>query len=527
MLHENNSGLIGLVMTDENNTRIVKNTALLYFRMLLVMAVSLFTVRIVLDVLGTVDYGIYNVVGGIVIMFSFLSNTMASAAQRFFAFELGRNDLQKLKETFSLTIIIYAIIAIIILLLAETIGLWFLNTQLVIPADRMESANWVYQFSIFSFLVTIMTIPYNAVIIARENMKVYAWVSILEVILKLVIVYILVYLSFDKLKLYAILMFFIIIIINMIYRIVCKKKYDECHFRFFWDKDLFYSLISYSGWNLFGAMAGVLNNQGINILLNIFFGPLVNASRAIAYRVNDAVNQFVLNFLTAVRPQITKQYAAGEIANMLKLVFQSSKFSYFLLLLLSMPVLLETGFLLEIWLKETPQYVIMFTRLVIITALIDSLAYPLLTAALATGKIKYYQLIVGGLLLLNLPTSYCFLKLGFPPQTTMYISIVISSICLFARLLLLRGMVGLSIKDFLEKVLLPVLIVSFSSYLIPLFLANQLDNGPLRFILVAITGIISSMTAIYYLGITTTERQFFIQLIRQKIFNTLSIKVKK
>ena len=514
-------------MPASNNRRIARNTAILYFRMLLIMTVSLFTIRVVLKTLGTVDYGIYNVVGGIVVMFSFFSNTMASASQRFFAFELGRNDITQLKKTFSLTITIYAIIAVIVLLLAETIGLWFLNTQLIIPVDRMEAANWIYQFSILSFLITIMTIPYNAAIIAHENMKVYAYVSIIEVVLKLVNVYILVFFSFDKLKLYACLMFLVTCIITFIYRTVCKRKYDECRFRFYWDKGLFYTLMGYSGWNLFGAVSSILNNQGINILLNIFFGPVVNAARAIAYRVNDAVNQFVMNFLTAVRPQITKYYAAEEKEKMMKLVFQSSKFSYFLLFLLSMPILLETNFIFKIWLKETPQYVVLFTRLVIITALIDSLSYSLVTAALATGKIKQYQIVVGGTLLLNLPISYCFLKLGFPPQTTMYVSIVISNICLFLRLWMLRGMVGLSLREYSKKVLLVVLLVSFVAYLIPLFLTFQFEESLTRFIIAGITGVITSFVAIYFIGLSTNERQFFVQAIRNKISNKLSFYLRK
>jgi O-antigen/teichoic acid export membrane protein len=491
------------------------------------MAVTLFTVRVVLKTLGTVDYGIYNVVGGIVVMFSFFSNTMASASQRFFAFELGRNDIPQLKKTFSLTITIYTIIAVIVLLLAETLGLWLLNTQMVIPAERIEAANWIYQFSILSFLITIMTIPFNAAIIAHENMKVYAYISIVEVVLKLLIVYILVYFSFDKLKLYACLMFLVTCIITFIYRTVCKRKYDECRFRFYWDKKLFYSLMSYSGWNLFGAVAGMLNNQGINILLNIFFGPVVNAARAIAYRVNDAVNQFVMNFLTAVRPQITKYYAAEENDKMMKLVFQSSKFSYFLLFLLSMPVLLETNFIFDVWLRETPQYVVLFTRLVIITALIDSLSYSLVTAALATGKIKQYQIVVGGILLFNLPISYCFLKLGFPPQTTMYISIIISSICLFLRLWLLRKMVGLSMREYSKMVLLAVLLVSFTTYIIPSILVLTMEENFTRFIIVSITGLMTSFLAIYFIGLSVNERHFFVQVIRNKIINKLSLYLRK
>ena len=504
-------------MASENNKRIAKNTLMLYFRMLLTMLVSLFTVRVVLNTIGVVDYGIYNVVGGIVVMFSFLSSTMATASQRFFAFELGRNDIPQLKKTFSLTITIYAIIAVIVLLLAETIGLWFLNTQMVIPPERMGAANWIYQFSIFSFLVTIMTIPYNAAIIAHENMKVYAYVSIIEVSLKLVIVYILVYFSFDKLILYAVLMFLTTCVITFIYSTICRRKYYECRYQFHWDKDLFRTLISYSGWNLFGAIAWVINNQGINILLNLFFGPIVNAARAIAYQVNTAVNLFVSNFLTALNPQITKYYATEEKEKMIKLVFQSSKFSYFLLFLLSMPVLLETNFIFTLWLKETPQYVVLFTRLVIICALIDSLSYPLMTAAQATGKIKQYQIVVGGMMLLNLPASYCFLKMGFLPQVTMFIAIVISIICFFLRLWMLRSMVGLCMRDYYRAVLIVVFSISIVAYLLPLFLIFQLDESLTRFIIVGVTGLMTSFTTIYFIGLSLSERLYFNKIIQNRV----------
>jgi len=485
--------------------------------MLLTMCISLFTVRVVLNTLGVVDYGIFNVVGGIVVMFSFLSNTMASASQRFFAFELGKNNFTQLKKIFSLIITFYAFIAIIILLLAETIGLWFLNTQMDIPVERIIAANWVYQFSILSFIVQIMTIPYNAAIIAHENMKVFAYVSIIEVVLKLVIVYILVIFSFDKLKLYAFLILVITCIVTSIYRIICKRKYEECRFRFYWDRELFNTLASFSGWNLFGAMSGVLNNQGINILLNIFFGPIVNAARAIAYQVGVYVNQFVRNFTIAVDPQITKYYASEEKGKMMSLVFRSSKISFFLLFILSMPVLLETHFILTLWLKQIPEYVVIFTVLIIIGALIDSLSYPLMTAAQATGEIKKYQSIVGGMLLLNLPVSYVFLKLRYPPQVTLYVAIVISFICLFLRLWMLREMIDLSIRDYTKKVLKRVILVFCSAYIFPCYFVFHFQESLLRFIIVGITGLITSFVAIYMLGLSRNEQQYVIQIVKKNI----------
>lgn len=508
----------------ENNKRIAKNTLLLYFRMILTMVISLYTVRVVLNTLGVIDYGIYNVVGGVVAMFSFLSKTMASASQRFFAFEIGRKNTPQLKKTFSLTVTIYGIISIIVLLLAESIGLWFLNYQMNIPLERMDAANWIYQFSVFSFVMTIMTIPYNAAIIAHENMKVFAYVSIIEVTLKLVIVYLLVIFSYDKLKLYALLLFGTTTLVTFIYRTICKQKYEECRFKFYWDRRLFNELMSYSGWNLFGAVSSIMNNNGINILLNIFFGPVVNAARGIAYQVSSTINQFVSNFITAVNPQITKHYAANEKEQMMKLVFQSSKLSFFLLFILSMPVLLETNFILLLWLDQLPEFVELFVRLVIITALIDSLSFPLMTAASATGKIKWYQIIVGGTLMLNLPVSYCFLKLGAPPQTTMYIAMGVSGVCLFLRLWLLRKMVDLKINEYLQKVILSIILVSIISYILPLFLIFTFEEGLLRFLIVSGTSVFASIGTIYLVGIAQNERLLINQFLKNKI-ERLNIKL--
>lgn len=482
--------------------------------MLLIMSVSLYTVRVVLNTLGVVDYGIYNVVGGVVSMFAFLSATMASASQRFFSFELGRNNQEQLKKTFSMTITIYAMVAIVILILAETVGLWFLNTKMTIPADRIDAARWIYQFSILSFMMTMFTIPYNASIIAHEEMKVYAYVSIIEVGLKLLIVYLLVLFSFDKLKLYAVLMFLVTTIVTFIYRTYCTRKFSECRFSFYWNKPLFKQIVSYSGWNLFGALAGMSNNQGINIMLNVFFGPIVNTARGIAYQVSSSVNQFVQNFVTATNPQIIKYYADDNKEQMLALVFRSSKFAFILLFILSMPILLETNFVFTLWLKDVPEYVVLFTRLVIICALIDSLSFPLMTTAQATGRIKKYQSITGSIMLLNLPVSYIFLKIGYPPVTVFYIAIVNSCVCLLIRLYLLRSMVGLQVKRYLANVILPLSIVILTSYIIPLFLKSEMNEGIIKFIVLAIAGLICSVACIFLFGLSAEERAYSMVLIK-------------
>lgn len=484
--------------------------------MFLIMIIQLFTVRIVLNTLGVVDYGINNVVGGIVAMFSFLSNTMASASQRFFSYEIGKNDLVKLKNTFSLTITIYIIIAIIVFILAESVGLWFLNKHMTIPSERVVAANFVYQFSILSFIVTILTIPYNASITAHENMKIYAYVSIVEVVLKLIIVAFLVYFTFDKLKLYSILMFGVTLIISLSYKIVSSRLYKECRFNLYWNKKMFSEIMSYSGWNLLGVLSGIIKNQGINILLNIFFGPIVNAARGIAYQINSVVNQFVINFFKSIEPQIIKYYAVENKNKMLSLVFQGSKISYFLLLFITLPVLFETEFILTIWLQKIPEYVIIFTRLVILTSLLDSLSYSLTTAALATGKIKMYQIVVGGILLFNLPVSYLLLKVGFGPEITMIIAFGISFIALFIRILMLNKMVGLNILNYLKDVLLKVLFTSFLITLLPSIFYLTMGQGFLRLSIVLFSCFTMGFIFIYFVGLTFNERNYINELFKNK-----------
>jgi O-antigen/teichoic acid export membrane protein len=507
---------------NSNNKRIAKNTVMLYFRMLLVMAVSFYIVRIVLKTLGVVDYGIYNVVGGVVTMFAFLSQTMASASQRFFAFELGRDNIDQLKKTFSTVVLIYGIVATFIFFLAETAGLWFLNEKMTIPDERMNAANWVYQFSILSFIATVLAIPYNAVIIAHENMKVFAFVSIFDTLLKLGTVYLLILFSFDKLKLYAVLTFMSACLISLIYRFICTHKYRETHFVFIFDRHLFKTILSYSGWNLFGALAGVCKNQGINILLNMFTGPAVNSATGIAHQVNGAVNQFASNFYQAVRPQITKQYAAGEQKLMMSLVFRSSRFSYYLLLILSMAVLPETPRVLKLWLETVPEYAVVFTRLTIILSLIESVSLPLMTAMQATGKIKWYQIITGGLLLINLPVSYCFLRYGHSPETVMYVAIAIAVIAQLSRILFVNKKLQMSVRCYAKDVLWILFKVTLLSCLIPAVLYIFLPENFIRFIIIVPVSVVSCISAVCLAGLTKNEYNAVIKYLKKRLLSSES-----
>lgn len=420
--------------------------------MVLVMLITLYTTRVVLATLGVEDFGIYNVVGGIVTMFSFLSVTMSSASQRFFSYELGRDDNDNLQRVFSITILIYVFIVLLVFLLAETIGLWFLNAKMKIPAERKDAALWVYQFSIFSFLVTIMTTPYNAAIIAQENMKVYAVVSVIDVMLKLFIVYLLLLSNNDKLKLYAVLMFLVTTITQGSYFVYCKCKYKVYQYKFYWNKKIFIDMLSFSGWNMIGAVANVLRSQGINILLNLFFNPVVNAARGIAYQVNSALQSLINNFYTAVRPQIFKSYSSGHLEEMHGLVFKSAKYAYFLMLILTIPLFIEAEDVLSLWLKEVPPSAVLFSRIIMVNALLETFSAPLVNAMQATGNIKMYQLTVSVIYLFNIPISYILLRMGYPPEITMYVNIMLVLISFLPRLILCKRIASLSISKFFHDV---------------------------------------------------------------------------
>jgi O-antigen/teichoic acid export membrane protein len=489
-----------------NTTRIAKNTLMLYFRQILIMLVSLYTVRVILNTLGAEDYGIYNVVAGVVTMFGFLSNSMATSSQRYFSFEIGRKDFEQLKKVFSLSLTIYVLIGVLVLVLGETIGLWLVNNKLVIPVERKEAAFWIYQFAILSFLFTMITTPYMASVIAHENMNVYAYISILEVALKLFIVFVLRWIAFDKLILYGILMFLITFINTAIYRIICTKKYNECKFRFFWDYALFKEMTSFVGFNLIIAVSGIIRGQGINILLNIFFGPIVNAARAIAVQVKNAVDSFAQNFATAFRPQIVKSYASGNMDHMLTIVFSASKGIFFLLFFFILPLQLELSLILQLWLKQVPLYVLSFTRILLLNVLIDAISIPLAGASQATGRIKVYQMVVGGILILNLPIALVVLKLGFSAISVQIICVILSLIALSARIIILSRQIQFSIKYYFKSIIIPIVMVSLLSSVLPILFSFIIPQGIVNLFVVIIVSIISTSIFSYVIGFDTKEK---------------------
>lgn len=495
-------------MNKTNNQRIAKNTFMLFTRMIVLMLVTLYTSRIILNVLGVIDYGIYNLVAGVVTSLSFLNSSMSSATQRFLSYELGAKNTQKIKMVFSMSVNIHIIIAVLILIISETIGLWVLNNSLKIPSERLVAANWVYQFSILTFIVNIISVPYNAAIITYEKMNVFALISVFEVVLKLIAVFILEAFGYDKLQLYAILIFSVSFIIRIIYGQYTKRNIKDCCYIFTWDKCLFKTLLSYSSWNLWGNIASVGFNSGIDILLNIFFGPMVNAAKGIAYQVNYALSSFLINFQTAMNPQIIKSYAAENYDYMIKLVFTGARLSYYLMLLISLPLILSTPQIVHWWLGKVPDYTIVFCRLIIINTLINSISGTLMTGVQATGKIKLYQSVVGGLLLLIVPISYVFLKFGYPPQTTFYVYIALSITSLFARIAIISPILKIPKVRFTKDLLLPIFFISIGPLTILLLLNNYSENNFNNFIFLNLILFSTTLTIIYFFGLKKEEKEF-------------------
>lgn len=502
-------------MTTENNKRIAKNTLLLYFRMLFMMLVSLYTSRVMLNALGIEDFGIYNVVGGIVAMFSMLSGSLSSAITRFITYELGNGNQEILKKVFSSAITIQMGLAILIVLLSEVVGIWFLNVKMNIPDDRITAANWVFQFSVLTFAINLISIPYNASIIAHERMSAFAYISILEAVGKLGIAYFIIIATVDRLIFYSILMCTVALMVRIAYGVYCKRHFKECTYHFVFDKELLIRMFGFAGWNFIGATSSVLRDQGGNILINLFCGPVVNAARGIAFQVNTAVNGFVTNFMTALNPQITKSYAVGDYGYMMILLFQGARISFYMLLLLSLPILTNAHYVLELWLKIIPEHVVPFVQLTLIFAMSESISNPLITAMLATGKIRNYQIVVGGLQMMNLPLSYIFLHMGLFPEVVIVVAIVISQCCLFARVLMLRGMIGLSVKKYLINVYLNVVVVAIVSSIFPILMMDRVNDSFASFALSSFFAVVYTGIIIYYLGLSKEERLFLLN----KIFN--------
>ena len=499
--------------------RIAKNTLMLYVRMLVLMLVGLYTSRVVLEALGEDDMGIYSVVGGVVAMFTIISGALNSAVSRFITFEMGKGEKAQLNKVYSTAVTIQLILGAIVVILAEPIGIWFINNEMTIDQARIPEAVMVLHFSLAAFVVNLMSVPQMASITAHEKMSAYAYIGILDAFLRLGTALLIMNSSGDRLVQYAALMMVTVILVRIAYGVYCRRNFEECRYRPVFDRPLIREMFSFAGWNFVGVASGVLRDQGGNILVNLFSGAAgtaVNAARGMAVQLNGAVQGFVTNFMTAVNPQITKSYAAGEYSYMFTLVRKSSRMSFYLLLMLVMPLILNTEVVLGVWLKDVPAHTTLFVQLFLMFALSESLSNPMITAMLATGRIRNYQLVVGGIQLLNIPISYICLKMGAIPEVTVMVAIGLSQICLWARLIMLSRATGFPIGDFVSKVYVKSLLVVLPcAAVVPVLFEQVKPTGISGAVYSAVISVVWTGTVIYMIGMDTSERNMVKGLLKK------------
>lgn len=499
--------------------KIAKNTLVLYVQMFVTILVQLYVIPVLLRSLGVEDYGIYNVVAGIVTMFTFVSGSLTSAAQRFMAYSIGQGDNATLRDVFSSTFLIYLGIAIFLCIILEPIGVWFLNTQMEIPIERLNSANWVFQFTLFFFAVEIMIIPFRADIIAHERMNIMAYLTISECILKLGAAIAVTYVTFDRLIVYSGLLTVVAVLIVLVYWLYCKKHFEECStINFRWNRDTGRSLLSYSGWNMIGSLAMILRNQGLNIVQNLFFGPVVNAAHSIAQHVQGVVGRFVDNVYVASRPQITKLYAADQKEKMWELIFQSAKLAFFLMMLICIPAILELDTVLKVWLHDVPPYTAVIAKLMMLSLLIETLVNQIIAAYQAANRIKRYQIFASTILLLNIPISYILLKMNpYNPQIPYIVSVFLSVVYIISILCIAKKEVELDIKKFLIKVLGRNVLVFSISFVVIYNACGLLNPSIWRILYTIIVSTMVSGLLIWTIGLDANERKYAFKLLKNKI----------
>lgn len=500
--------------------RLAQNTIFLYIRTFIIMVVGLYTSRVVLDALGVQDYGIYNVVGGIIVMFTIISASLSNSISRYITYELGEKDSNKLQQIFSTSVNIQLIIALIIVILTEICGVWFINTQMNIPENRLTAAFWVLQCSLLTFVIQLISLPYNALLIAHEKMNIFAYIGLLEAILKLLCAYAILISPIDKLIIYAICLTLSAIIIRIIYGVYCKKHFEECKYNMLFEKSLIKEMFSFAGWNFLGTSAYLFNTQGINILSNIFFGVTVNAARGIAGQAEAGVRQFVGNFTTALNPQIIKSYAEKDYDTCFSIVRKGGKYSFFLMLFLFIPFSLESEYILNIWLKEVPEHTVLFWQLAMLGTLVDLPGAPMSILAQATGKIKTFYIYMGGLGCLVLPISYILFKLGFPPSSAYWTYAVVYTYLVYVRLILMNKQIGFPINLFIKEVIIPILIVSLLSFLAPFLVSKTVEPGLIRFMLVGISSSVSIIISVIFFGMTKTEKEKVLHFIKKQFIKS-------
>lgn len=496
-----------------DNRRLAKNSLALFIRMIVLMGISLYTSRVVLQSLGVSDMGIFNVVGGFVSMFSIISNSLSSSISRYLTIALGEGNEKKMSIIFSTSLNMIYLICLFLLIVLETFGLWFVNYKMTIPAARIPAANWVFQISILTFLIDIICLPYNAITISHERMTAFAYIGIFEAVGKLCAALLIDVSPFDKLVFYSLLLAIVAIIVRIIYTAYCRINFPESKYHFAFNKSLMKEMSGFSGWNFFGISSSMLADQGVNMMLNVFFGPVVNAARGIAMQVSSAVGSLCGSFTTAINPQITKSYAANERDYYIQLCDRGARFSYYLYFIIALPVLFTAPILMKLWLGVVPDHTVNFVRLVLLSSFFSLLSSPLVTLLMATGEIKIYQLLVGGFRFIVLPLCWLLLKLGLPPESVFIVSIGTELCCLSLRLLRLKIQIDFPVRKFIEKTIGTILFVTIASIILPCFVNIFFTQKWVNFICVLITCVLSTCSVIYFKGIDNVERIF----IRNKI----------
>jgi len=486
--------------------RVMRNTALLYFRMALMMCINLYTSRVVLQVLGVEDYGIFYVVWGLVYILNFINASMTASTQRFLTFELGTGNKKRLHEVFITSVHIHLIISLFLILISETGGVWFLLEKMVIPEERMTAAIWCFQLSLVTAVAEVMSCPYRSVIIAREKMSTFAYISILDAFLKLAIVGLLLLTSYDLLIMYAILYAGEKFLVRQVYNIYCTRHFEECHYQWFFDRTLFRKMSSFAGWSMVENLAYVLYTQGLNMLLNVFFGPVANAAQAAASQARNAIGQFSRNFQMAINPQITKSYAAEQLHEMHLLIFRGSRLTFCLLLILCLPLMVEAQMVLGLWLKEVPEGTAGFLRLLLVVLIVQQMTSPLIAAVSATGDIKKYEIISGGLMISVVPVAYLVLKMGGAPWTVFVVYLLISLIAYIATLYIVLPKISLSIKDYIINVFTPCALVFALSVITPIVMKLVATPSMLfSFLTIGVTIVCTGLFC-YFIGLDKEMR---------------------
>ncbi|MCM1501096.1 MAG: MATE family efflux transporter [Bacteroidales bacterium] len=501
---------------EPGNKRIAKNTLFLYLRTGLTMLVALYTSRVVLNALGVEDFGIWGVIGGLVSMFGFINSSLSSSIFRFLTYAIGTGDTDRINKTYNASIVIHVILSIIIFILCESLGQWFLSEKLVVPEAKREIANIVFHIVILTSCISLLNVPFNSVIIAYERMNVYAYIAIVDVFLKLGIAYVVYIVPNDKLIWYAAMMLVITCAMLVFYYIYVRLNFHHLYFQKVRDRNLFSSLLGFSGWSLVGNIAYIGYTQGLNMLLNVFFGPIVNAARSISLQIEQSVRTFVNNFQTAINPQIIKNYAQNDFEQMHSLMFRSSKFSVFLLLFFAVPIVLETDMILELWLKEVPEYTANFCRIMFLIIALEAMTNSIGIGVVATGNIKWYHILVGTLLMMIIPISYVVLKAGASPESVFLVYLFFEILAVFTRLFVASKSIDISITKFITQVFSKCIGVSLVALLIPIVLHFIMEPGIIRLLIVAVVSVICNAISIYFLGLTSNERKLLSKIINKK-----------